>query len=290
MIIDAHLHLDNFFGEKLTTAEKVDMLIQDMDKYKINKAIVMTATHSPELGPGIKTIIKILIEKDLLNKRLFLLGSVSAKCTYREVWDLERLIQNKIICGLKLYPGYENFYPYESQFDKLYRLCLKYNLPCFFHSGSTICMKANIKHAHPLHLENVALKYPRLKIVICHLGMPWYQTCAMLVERHPNVYADISGFLTNTNSETLKILKQAILFVKGYTGNYDKLIFGTDWSICSYADYLKLIDSLELTASEKENLLFRNILKIILLRFPTHKPYKIPPLLKQSPWRCISIL
>ena len=41
-------------------------------------------------------------------------------------------------------------------------------------------------------VDDVAIQFPSLKIVICHLGYYRYEETCYLVAKHPNVYADIS--------------------------------------------------------------------------------------------------
>ena len=52
---------------------------------------------------------------------------------------------------------------------------------------------APIRYAHPLLMDEVAMRYPDLKIIMAHLGHPWTVDTAVVVRKHPNVYADISG-------------------------------------------------------------------------------------------------
>jgi uncharacterized protein len=39
----------------------------------------------------------------------------------------------------------------------------------------------------------VALRYPDLKIILAHMGHPWYEDTIAVVRKQPNVYAEISA-------------------------------------------------------------------------------------------------
>ena len=45
-----------------------------------------------------------------------------------------------------------------------------------------------------MYLDDVAVDFPKMKILLAHGGRPlWMDTAFFLVRRHPNVYLDISG-------------------------------------------------------------------------------------------------
>jgi predicted TIM-barrel fold metal-dependent hydrolase len=44
-------------------------------------------------------------------------------------------------------------------------------------------------------MDEIAMAFPDLKIVMAHMGHPWHADCLMVVRKHANVYADISGQL-----------------------------------------------------------------------------------------------
>ncbi len=42
-------------------------------------------------------------------------------------------------------------------------------------------------------MEDIALEYPKLKIVVAHMGHPWVEDAVVLIRKQPNVFADISA-------------------------------------------------------------------------------------------------
>lgn len=61
------------------------------------------------------------------------------------------------------------------------------------HTGDTYSRTAKVRMAHPLLVDDVAVDYPDVKFVMCHLGNPWFQDAAEVLYKNDNVYADISG-------------------------------------------------------------------------------------------------
>ena len=123
-----------------------------------------------------------------------------------------------------------------------------------------------MKYSHPLHVDEIATDFPRMNIVMAHLGNPWTVDGAEVIYKNDNVYADISGFLTDFESEAYNQLvitkiNQAI----AYAGA-DKLLFGSDWPIISIKRYLQfMLSNLKLGNEAKEKFLFKNAKKLFKL-------------------------
>lgn len=107
--------------------------------------------------------------------------------------ELCRAIENLKLRGLKLGPIYQNVHPMDERMKPIYQYCQQNHLPIIIHQGATFPRRAPLRFASPLLLEDVALAYPDLIIVIAHLGHPWIAETVVLIRKHPNLYADISA-------------------------------------------------------------------------------------------------
>lgn len=107
--------------------------------------------------------------------------------------ELHRAIEDLKLRGLKLGPVYQNYHPMDQRMQPVYEYCQRNHLPIIIHQGTTFPRRAPLKFASPLLLEEVALAYPDLVIVIAHLGHPWIAETVVLIRKHPNFYTDISA-------------------------------------------------------------------------------------------------
>jgi len=134
----------------------------------------------------------------------------------REISDY---INAGLIKGLKFYPGYEPFYPYDNRLKVFYDLATEYNIPVIFHSGDTYSPKGRIRYSHPIHVDEVAVDNPEMKIVICHVSHPWIKDCMEVMYKNKNVHADISRFVLGDFSEKfeqyLKAQIEEMIFYAG---------------------------------------------------------------------------
>jgi uncharacterized protein len=107
--------------------------------------------------------------------------------------EFERCIHDLGLKGLKLGPVYQHFDPMDRQFWPLFALCEKLDLPIMWHQGTTFPSRAKLKWGLPLQLEDIAMDFPDLRMIIAHLGHPWEEDLIALVRKCPNVYTDISA-------------------------------------------------------------------------------------------------
>ena len=91
----------------------------------------------------------------------------------QQVYLAEAHLQRKNCVGIKLYPGYNHFYVYDSLMDPFYQLAMQYKKPVAVHTGLTASSNALLKYSHPLILDEAAVRYPQVQFVMCHLGNPW---------------------------------------------------------------------------------------------------------------------
>ena len=89
-----------------------------------------------------------------------------------------------------------------------------------FHTGTSIFPRARSRFGDPLLLEDVALDYPELTIVLAHGGRPfWTEEAVYLARRFPHVWLEISGVPPTRLLEYFPILPRIS----------DKVLFGSDW-------------------------------------------------------------
>ena len=106
--------------------------------------------------------------------------------------ELERAVSEKGCRGLKLYPP-NGFYPDDEEYYPYYELCTKLEIPVVIHQGFTSRFK-HIKFAKPVNIDSIAVEFPKLKIVIAHVAVPWVDEALTIAAKNPNVSVDVSGW------------------------------------------------------------------------------------------------
>lgn len=181
--------------------------------------------------------------EELLNfagtkNNLFITGTVDMNGgVEKQLTNLRSLLQEKKIVGIKLYPGYQYFYASDPKVYPIAQLCQEYNKPLIFHSGDVWDQDntALLKYSHPLHVDELAVKFPGCNIIIAHFGFPYFLETANVLAKDKNVFTDISGTIDTQSPEETKSLanhyvkdiKRAISYYPEIT---EKIMFGTDYS------------------------------------------------------------
>ena len=104
--------------------------------------------------------------------------------------ELEYAFAQLGLKGLKLHPSKQHFSPSDELLTPLYEICLRYDKPIIFHAGVSMEPGTLTKHSHPLEFEEVAFRYPKLRMCLAHFGWPWVREVCMLMLKYPNVYTD----------------------------------------------------------------------------------------------------
>lgn len=108
--------------------------------------------------------------------------------------ELEAAIRGLGLRGLKLSPPTQEFYPNDQKLAyPIYEVAQSLGIPVIIHAGLSWEPKARLKWAQPLLVEDVAADFPKLNIVIAHLGWPWVLDCVALALKYPNIHLDTSA-------------------------------------------------------------------------------------------------
>jgi hypothetical protein len=251
----------------VSVEESLDLLTKTMAESGINYALVLSSYKVNENRPSTTRVVEAIKGRDNLG---VVSGISYLNFNFKDIIIISDYLERGLIKGLKFYPGYEPFYPNDSRLKVWYDMAIAYDVPVMFHSGDTYAPNGKVKYSHPIHIDDLAVDFPELKIVICHVGNPWIKDCMEVVYKNKNVYADISGLVLGDFSDKFeRYMKKEIEEMITYAGDPNYLLFGTDWPISSMKSYLKFMDQLDLLPEKKERILWENAAKL----------FKIDPLL-----------
>lgn len=261
MIIDCHTHLNNYHDESVDALEACLARLQaSMRRNRIDVALVLT---SYKVVPG-RPSTRAVVEATRALENLHVVAGISwVNFSEVDLDELRSFLQVHAIKGLKLYPGYEPFYPADPKLAPVYALAEEFDVPVMIHCGDTYAPSGKIKYAHPINVDEVAVDFPRVKFVICHLGNPWFRDCMEVVYKNENVYADISGLVLGDFSDRFEeYMRKQLQEMMVWGMNPRKMLFGTDWPISSMESYLKFMDELKLPIRDKQLLLCENAARL----------------------------
>jgi predicted TIM-barrel fold metal-dependent hydrolase len=274
-IIDCHVHLNNYHEQETHVLEQsLDKLQHAMEQSGVAYSLVLTSYLVTPNRPSTAQVVKAI--ENIPN--LGVVAGISyLKYRERDLRELSDFLQAGLVRGLKLYPGYEPFYPHDRRLEVVYELAEEYGVPVMVHCGDTYTPKGKVKFSHPLEMDEVAVDHRNVNFVICHLGNPWLVDCMEVVYKNPNVYADISGLVLGEFTEAFEdYMVEQIEDVILYAGEPDRFLFGSDWPICSMRSYVEFVRQLKMPESDRHAMLYENARRLFKLPLPPALPMAGP--------------
>ncbi|HXL11658.1 MAG TPA: amidohydrolase family protein [Gemmatimonadales bacterium] len=193
-------------------------------------------------------------------ERLLPYGGVHARFTKDARGDVDRLVDLGIRL-LKIHPPHQGFpaNAYTAGLEALgaiYRRCEERGLPVMVHTGTSVFPGARSKYGNPMELDDVAIDFPDLPLVMAHGGRPLYMAEAFFIlRRHRHVRLDVSGIPPTRLLEYFPRLPEVA----------DRVVWGTDWPSPGVRDMRQNIDqflALSLDDSHKRAILETNALAL----------------------------
>ena len=127
--------------------------------------------------------------------------------------------------GIKIHPSHQGCFPNAYRqgnraLETVYRRAEEAGLILIVHTGTSVFPGARNLYADPIHCDDLAVDFPKLKIVLAHGGRPlWMETATFLARRFPNVHLDVSSIPPQKLLEYFPRLEEMA----------DKVLWGSDW-------------------------------------------------------------
>lgn len=270
-VIDAHVHLSGRqddlllpYARKNGLRYTMDELLAHMGRHRVSHGLLL----SPPVVRGPLPNEEII--KLCRKSKGVLFPVVTVEPTKEEVVAAVKLAEQhrREVKAFKVRLGYHMASAPDPIFDQAYDYAEAEGLPVLFHTGDTATSDGDLARSHPLTLDRLANEREELTIIICHFGNPWFVDVGELIYKHPKVYADVSGLSTGGGGYAQKFaewLARKVSEAIYFGGGAEKVIFGTDYPVTKHADALALVDMMEISAGDKERILWRNANKVFRL-------------------------
>jgi uncharacterized protein len=122
----------------------------------------------------------------------------------------------------------QGFFPNDRMAYPLYEAIAEEGAIALFHTGQTGVgsgmrggMGMRLKYSNPIHIDDVAVDFPDMTIVLAHPSFPWTEEGLAIAQHKPNVYIDMSGWSPKYFPAIFVHYANTIL--------KRKMLFGSDW-------------------------------------------------------------
>jgi predicted TIM-barrel fold metal-dependent hydrolase len=152
--------------------------------------------------------------------------------------EARRMIEEYGVKGFKFHPTVQGFLPYDKMAWSIYEVIAEYRMPAIFHSGHSGIgsgMRAGgglrLQNSNPMLLEDVAIDFPDIKIIIAHPSWPWQDEALSLAMHKPNIHIDLSGWSPKYFPKQLIQYSNSLL--------QDRVLFGSDFPLITPERWIK---------------------------------------------------
>lgn len=214
-----------------------DNVVRFLDENEIQRTCCINYVSPDVMGfsPAVNDWIATFTRNH--RDRLLPVGSVNPLHTKDVLSETLRILDLGIRM-VKIHPPHQLFAPNAYRRDlpqlaDLYRTCEERGVPVMFHTGTSVFPRARNVFADPMPIDDVAVDFPRLPIIVAHAGRPLFgETAFFLARRHPNVHLEVSGIPP----------KALPRYVPRLASFADKVLWGTDWPSMGVASPRKNVE------------------------------------------------
>ncbi len=178
--------------------------------------------------------------------------------------EARRLVREFGVRGFKFHPTLQGFYPNERSAYVLYEAIAEEGAITLFHTGQTGVgagmrggMGMRLKYSNPIHLDDVAVDFPDMPIILAHPSFPWQEEALSVATHKPNVYIDLSGWSPK--------YFPAILVRYANTLLKHKMLFGSDWPAITPERWLADFAGIEIRDEVRPLILKENARRLLKL-------------------------
>ncbi len=178
--------------------------------------------------------------------------------------EAERLIKDYGVKGFKFHPTVQGFYPYDRMAWPIYEVINEYKLPAIFHTGHSGIGSGmrcggglRLEYSNPMHLDDVALHFGDMQIVMAHPSWPWQDEALSVAMHKPNVWIDLSGW--SPKYFPPQLIQYCNTLLK------DRVLFGSDFPLITPERWIKDADEAGFKPAVMPGILKGNAVRLLKL-------------------------
>ncbi len=147
--------------------------------------------------------------------------------------ELEYAIKELGLHGLKISPVYGGFDPWSDEAGRLYKVCDALQVPLLWHQSAAYATTSFLEYGNPILLDRIGREFPKLRMIVAHIGQPWVGETVVLLRKHPQIFADLSARFHRKWQ-----LYNGLMLALDYKVT-DQLLFGSDFPVRTTAAALQ---------------------------------------------------
>ena len=164
--------------------------------------------------------------------------------------------------GFKFHPNVQAFFPNDETFYPLYEEIQQAGVPALFHTGHSGIGTGlpggggiRLKYSNPMFVDDVAVDFPELKIVLAHPSFPWQDEALSVALHKQQVYIDLSGWSPKY------FPPQLVRYAN--TQLRDRVLFGSDFPLITPDRWLADFEQVDFKDEVRPLILKENAIRLL---------------------------
>jgi predicted TIM-barrel fold metal-dependent hydrolase len=180
--------------------------------------------------------------------------------------EARRLVREFGVKGFKFHPSTQGFFPNDRAVAyALYEAIAEEGAIALFHSGQTGAGSGRpggggvrLKYSDPMYLDDVAVDFPDMRIIIAHPSFPWQEEALAVCQHKPNVFIDLSGWSPKYFPPILVHYANTLL--------RKKMLFGSDYPVLTPDRWMADFEKIDIRPEVRPLILKENAADLLGLR------------------------
>jgi len=166
--------------------------------------------------------------------------------------------------GFKFHPNLQGFFPNDRLAYPLYEVIAAAGVPALFHTGHSGIGSGmpggggiRLKYSNPMFVDDVAVDFPHLPIVLAHPSFPWQEEALSVAMHKAQVHIDLSGWAPKLFPPIL------VQYMNGPLRH--KMLFGSDYPVLTPDRWLAEFAELPIRDEVRPLVLKENAIRLLKL-------------------------
>jgi predicted TIM-barrel fold metal-dependent hydrolase len=192
-------------------------------------------------------------------------GSIDPHKGMAAAKEARRLVRDFGVKGFKFHPSTQAFFPNDRMAYPLYEAIAEEGAITLFHTGQTGVGSGmpggggiRMKYSNPIHLDDVAVDFPTMPIILAHPSFPWQEEALAVCQHKPTVYIDLSGWSPKYFPPIL--VHYANTLIK------NKVLFGSDYPALTPDRWMADFEKIDIKPEVRPLILKENAAKLLKLK------------------------
>jgi hypothetical protein len=172
------------------------------------------------------------------------------------------LVSSGLVRGFKFHPNLQQFHPNDRSVYPLYEVLAEARSIALFHTGHSGIGTGlpggggiRLKYGNPMDIDDVAVDFPELRIVLAHPSFPWQDEALSVAMHKTQVSIDLSGWSPKYFPPQLVRYAGSML--------RNRVLFGTDYPLLTPDRWLADFETLDIPDEVRPLILRENAIRLL---------------------------